>query len=77
MASSYSKAAMSRTLAVLSGVKGASLVRLGDDSVSARPTLTINGGTFTQDNFAAIKVDRGTLHFKGGTVNGNGCLRQL
>ena len=52
------------------GVKGASLVRLGDDSVSARPTLTINGGTFTQDNFAAIKVDRGTLHFKGGTVNG-------
>ena len=53
------------------GVKGASLVRLGDDSVSARPTLTINGGTFTQDNFVAIKVDRGTLHFKGGTVNGN------
>ena len=53
------------------GVKGASLVRLGDDAVSARPTLTINGGTFTQDNFAAIKVDRGTLHFKGGTVNGN------
>ena len=48
------------------GVKGASLVRLGDDSISARPTLTINGGTFTQDNFAAIKVDRGTLHFKGG-----------
>lgn len=53
------------------GVKGASLVRLGDDAVSARPTLTINGGTFTQDNFVAIKVDRGTLHFKGGTVNGN------
>ena len=53
------------------GVKDASLVRLGDDSVSARPTLTINGGTFTQDNFVAIKVDRGTLHFKGGTVNGN------
>ena len=42
------------------GVKDASLVRLGDDSVSARPTLTINGGTFTQDNFVAIKVDRCT-----------------
>lgn len=51
-------------------VKGASLVRLGDDSVAgAYPTLTITGGTFTQDNFIVIKVDRGTLHFKGGTVN--------
>ena len=49
--------------------KGASLVRLGDDSVNAYPTLTINGGTFTQDNFIAIKVDRGTLHLQGGTVN--------
>ena len=51
------------------GVKGASLIRLGDDSVSAWPTLTIKGGTFTQDNFIAIKVDRGTLHLMGGTVN--------
>ena len=51
------------------GTKGASLVRLGNDSVSAWPTLTIKGGTFTQDNFIAIKVDRGTLYLKGGTVN--------
>ena len=51
------------------GVKGASLIRLGDDSVKAWPTLTIKGGTFTQDNFIAIKVDRGTLYLKGGTVN--------
>ena len=52
------------------GVKGASLVRLGDDSnMKANPTLTIYGGTFTQDNFIAIKVDHGTLHFLGGTIN--------
>ena len=51
------------------GVKGASLVRLGDDSVAgAYPTLTIYGGTFTQNNFVAIKVDRGTLHFVGGVI---------
>ncbi len=51
------------------GVKGASLVRLGDDSVAgAYPTLTINGGTFTQNNFVAVKVDRGTLHFIGGVI---------
>ena len=49
--------------------KGASLIRLGNDSVSGWPTLTIKGGTFTQDNFIAIKVDRGTLHLLGGTVN--------
>lgn len=49
--------------------KGASLIRLGDDSVNAYPTLTINGGTFTQNNFVVIKVDRGTLHFKGGELN--------
>ena len=50
--------------------KGASLVRLGDDSnMNANPTLTIKGGTFTQDNFIAIKVDRGTLHFLDGEVN--------
>ena len=49
--------------------KGASLIRLGNDSVSGWPTLTIKGGTFTQNNFIAIKVDRGTLHLLGGTVN--------
>lgn len=51
------------------GVKGSSLIRLGNDSVSGWPTLTIKGGTFTQDKFIAIKVDRGTLHLLGGTVN--------
>lgn len=51
------------------GVKGSSLIRLGNDSVSGWPTLTIKGGTFTQNNFIAIKVDRGTLHLLGGTVN--------
>ena len=51
------------------GTKGASLIRLGDDKVSAWPTLTIKGGTFTQDNFIVIKVDRGTLHFLDGTLN--------
>lgn len=51
------------------GVKGSSLIRIGDDSVSAWPTLTIKGGTFTQDNFIAIKVDRGFLNVKGGTIN--------
>lgn len=51
------------------GTKGASLIRLGDDRVSAWPTLTIKGGTFTQDNFIVLKVDRGTLHFLGGTLN--------
>ena len=49
--------------------KGASLVRVGDDSVSAWPQLTIKGGTFTQDNFVAIKVDRGTLYLNDGKVN--------
>ncbi len=49
--------------------KGASLIRLGDDAANAYPTLTINGGTFTQNNFVAVKVDRGTLHFAGGTIN--------
>ena len=51
------------------GTKGASLVRIGDDSVKVQPTMTIVGGTFTQDNFIAIKVDYGTLYVKGGTVN--------
>ena len=51
------------------GTKGASLVRIGDDSVKVQPTMTIVGGTFTQDNFIAIKVDYGTLYVKGGTIN--------
>ena len=49
--------------------KGASLVRIGDDGVSAYPQLTIKGGTFTQNNFVAIKVDRGTFYLTGGTIN--------
>ena len=48
---------------------GASLVRVGDDSVKAWPQLTITGGTFTQDNFIVIKVDRGTFYLTGGTLN--------
>ena len=52
------------------GAKGASLVRVGNDSnKKAHPTVTIAGGTFTQDNFIAIKVDFGTLYVKGGVVN--------
>ena len=51
--------------------KGASLVRVGGDSVNVKkyPGLVINGGTFTQDNFIAIKVDRGYLNLNGGEVN--------
>ena len=49
--------------------KGASLVRVGDDSVAKYPGLTIKGGTFTQDNFIAIKVERGTLYLNDGEVN--------
>ena len=52
------------------GTKGASLVRVGDDSVvKKQPGLVINGGTFTQNNFIVIKVDRGYLTLKGGTLN--------
>lgn len=51
------------------GVKGASLVRIGDDSVDKYPGLTIKGGTFTQDNFIVIKVDRGYFTLNGGTLN--------
>ena len=51
------------------GTKGASLVRIGNDSVKAYPQLTIAGGTFTQDNFIAIKVDCGTLYVTGGEIN--------
>ena len=49
--------------------KGASLVRVGDDSVAKYPGLNIKGGTFTQDNFIAIKVDSGDLFLNGGTLN--------
>lgn len=51
------------------GTKGASLVRVGDDSKSAMPGLTISGGTFTQDNFIVLKCDHGNLFVKGGTIN--------
>ena len=51
------------------GTKGASLVRVGNDSVATYPGLNIKGGTFTQDNFIVIKVDRGDLFLNGGTLN--------
>ena len=49
--------------------KGASLVRVGDDRVAKYPGLNIKGGTFTQNNFIVIKVDRGDLFLNGGTLN--------
>ena len=49
--------------------KGASLVRVGDDRVAKYPGLNIKGGTFTQDNFIVIEVDRGDLFLNGGTLN--------
>lgn len=49
--------------------KGASLVRVGDDSVAKYPGLTIKGGNFTQNNFVVIKVDSGDLFLSGGTLN--------
>ena len=49
--------------------KGASLVRVGDDSIAEYPGLNIKGGTFTQDNFIVIKVDSGDLFLNGGTLN--------
>ena len=49
--------------------KGASLVRVGDDSVKKYPGLNIKGGTFTQDNFIVIKIDSGDLFLNGGTLN--------
>ena len=51
------------------GTKGASLVRVGDDSKSAMPGLTISGGTFTQDNFIVLKCDHGNLYVKGGEID--------
>ena len=52
--------------------KGASLVRVGDDSVAKYPGLNIKGGTFTQDNFIVIKVDSGDLFLNGGMLNSAG-----
>ena len=49
--------------------KGASLVRVGDDSIAKYPGLNIKGGTFTQNNFIVIKVDSGDLFLNGGTLN--------
>ena len=51
------------------GTKGASLVRVGDDSKSSVPGLTISGGTFTQDNFIVLKCDHGNLFVTGGEIN--------
>ena len=51
------------------GTKGASLVRVGDDSKSVMPGLTISSGTFTQDNFIVLKCDHGNLYVKGGEIN--------
>ena len=53
------------------GTNGASLVRIGtDDQPTWKPQLTIEGGTFTQDNFIVLKVGGyGTLYVKGGTIN--------
>lgn len=51
------------------GTKGASLVRVGDDSKPGVPGLTICGGTFTQDNFIVLKCDHGNLYVKGGIIN--------
>ena len=49
--------------------KGASLVRVGNDSVAKYPGLNIKGGNFTQNNFIVIKVDSGDLFLNGGTLN--------
>lgn len=49
--------------------QGASLVRVGDDSVDKYPGLNIKGGKFTQDNFIVIKVDSGDLFLNGGTLS--------
>lgn len=49
--------------------KGASLVRVGDDSVAKYPGLNIKGGNFTQNNFVVIKVVSGDLFLNGGTLN--------
>ena len=51
------------------GTKGASLVRVGDDSKPGVPGLTISGGAFTQNNFIVLKCDHGNLYVKGGIIN--------
>ena len=51
--------------------KGASLVRVGSDSVKKYPGLNIKGGTFTQNNFIVIKVERGDLFLNDGTLSSN------
>ena len=51
------------------GTKGASLVRVGDDSKPGVPGLTISGGTFTQNKFIVLKCDYGNLYVKGGEIN--------
>lgn len=51
------------------GTKGASLVRVGDDSKPGVPGLTISGGTLTQNNFIVLKCDHGNLYVKGGVIN--------
>ena len=51
------------------GTKGASLVRVGDDSRPGVPGLTISGGTLTQNNFIVLKCDHGNLYVKGGEIN--------
>ena len=51
------------------GTKGASLVRVGDDSKPGLPHMIITGGTFTQDNFIVLKCDSGILSVAGGTIN--------
>ena len=50
------------------GTKGASLVRVGSDSVAKYPGLNIKGGMFKQDNFIVIKVERGDLFLNDGTL---------
>ncbi len=51
------------------GTKGASLVRVGDDKQPGFPHMIITGGTFTQENFIALKCDYGQLIVSGGTIN--------
>ncbi len=49
--------------------QGASVIRVGnDDYTQYSPILTIEGGSFEQDNFVVLKNDCGTLTFNGGTV---------
>lgn len=53
-----------------SGAKGSSLVCNGGETTTA--SLTINGGTFEQQNFIAVKNDsNGELTINGGTLTSN------